>query len=302
MCRNVDQGIAAIRDQAAREMAACGIVNAQREAEWLLVHVTGRSRLDLIMKPDEPLSATERERLSTMVARRCAREPLQYITGTAAFYGRSFFVTPDVLIPRPETEELVEWILEWPASELTGGLVDLGTGSGCIPVSVALERKGVACTGVDLSAAALDVARRNAVQLGARVSWVEADMADPRLNDLVGSEASVLVSNPPYIPRSEEATLEPEVRSFEPGMALFSEPDPLYFYRVLTRQAPRLLRSGGHLLVEIHADAGSAVAHLFEEAGFRDVMVRQDMAGRDRMVHALVTASQRQAHTSAASS
>jgi release factor glutamine methyltransferase len=288
MCRNQGKSAATVRERIAKKLEAHGIENALREAEWLLMHVTGRSRLDLIIRPDQGVSPAEEIHLGTLLERRCAREPLQYIIGSADFYGRTFFVNSSVLIPRPETEELVEAVLELPVSDLAGGVIDLGTGSGCIPVSVALERKGVPCTGVDLSANALDVARANAAHLGAHVTWVEADMADPSLPRLIGEAASVLVSNPPYIPEAEKASMQAEVLQYEPHMALFAGSDSLHFYNVIADQAGRLLRAGGHVLVEIHADAGEAVCHLFNEAGLRQVVLQRDMAGRDRIVRARV--------------
>ncbi len=288
MCRNQGESVATVLERTAKKLEAHGIENASKEAEWLLMHVTGRSRLDLIIRPDQGVSPAEEIHLSTLLERRCAREPLQYIIGSADFHGRTFFVNPSVLIPRPETEELVEAVLELPASDVAGGVIDLGTGSGCIPISIALERKGVSCTGVDLSSKALDVARANATHLKARVTWVEADMADPSLPRFIGEAASVLVSNPPYIPQAEKASMQAEVLQYEPHMALFAGEDHLYFYKVIADQAGRLLCAGGHVLVEIHADAGEAVRHLFKEAGMRDVILQQDMAGRDRIVRARV--------------
>lgn len=288
MCRNQDESVATVRERTAKKLEAHGIENAFREAEWLLMHVTGRSRLNLIIRPDQEVGPAEEIHLSTLLERRCAREPLQYIIGSADFYGRTFFVNPSVLIPRPETEELVEAILQLSATDLADGVVDLGTGSGCIPVSVALEREGTPCTGVDLSSKALDVARANAAHLGAHVTWIEADMADPSLPRLIGEAASVLVSNPPYIPEAEKASMQAEVLHYEPHMALFAGEDHLLFYKVIAKQASRLLHEGGHVLVEIHADAGEAVRHLFKEAGMRDVVLQQDMAGRDRIVRARV--------------
>jgi len=286
MCRNQAKPVQSTLAEGTRILGEAGIDNARREAEWLLMHVTGRTRLDLVMHPDAEVPGKEVGHLYDLIDRRANREPMQYILGEAAFFGYTFKVTPDVLIPRPETEELVEKIIALPPDDLAGGVIDLGTGSGCIPVTIALEKPGIPCTGVDLSAGALAVARANAERLGADVSWVEADMEDQELDLRIGGKASVLVSNPPYIPDGESSTLEPEVRDHEPAMALFSGADPLRFYRVIARQAPRLLRSGGHILVEIHADGGASVCRLFEEAGFENVVLQQDMAGRDRIVRA----------------
>lgn len=250
------------------------------------MHACGCSRLEFISRPDQIMTSEAHVRLDAMIERRLRNEPLQYITGEAAFYGRLFHVTPDVLIPRPETEELVERVLTLEDKDLSGGIIDLGTGSGCIPTTLALERRGVECTGIDISKEALVVARENADRLGANVTWLEADMADPSLAEQVYGPMSVLISNPPYIPDSELNEMQPEVRDHEPHMALFSGLDALQFYRVIAGQSRLLLVDGGHVFVEIHADAGQDVCRLFEEAGLEDVVLHKDMAGRDRIVHA----------------
>lgn len=271
-----------VLDRAVARLRAAGIEPARREAEWLLEHVTGRSRLVLITSPEAALSPTDVKEFESLLDRRLAREPLQYLIGEAGFFGHVFRVSPAVLIPRPETEMLVEWIIA--RDDLRSGVLDLGTGSGCIPISVRLARGDVACTGVDLSVAALAVARDNAGRLGADVAFVEADMLGDMLASAVDGPFSVVVSNPPYIGEEEAAELQPEVRAHEPHMALFAHGDALAFYRHLAHAAVDLLVYGGWICLEVHADRGPDVVQLFDQSGWLDVQVQPDLAGRDRMV------------------
>lgn len=287
-CITVDQSTSNLLTSVASRLDESGVESARREATWMLAHVTGRSQVDLMTRPEARVEAAQVQHLQQLVDRRIQREPIQYLLGSADFYGRTFTVTPDVLIPRPETEELVERILALGADVLHKGIVDLGTGSGCIPITIACEQSGVSCTGVDVSTAALDVARANAKTLGADVRWVGADMRDEHLVDRLGQACGVLVSNPPYVPDEEASSLEPEVRDHEPHLALFSGEDPLHFYRAICEQAPRMVLSGGHVLVEIHADAGPDVQRLFQQAGMSEVRLHRDLSDRDRIVHARV--------------
>lgn len=275
----------AVLDHAEARLRAAGIEPARREAEWLLEHVSGRARLDLIMRPDEELAPEAVRRFEALMERRLAREPLQYLTGEAGFFGHLFRVTPDVLIPRPETEMLVEWIAG--QEDLSSGVLDLGTGSGCIPISVRLARPDADCTGVDISGGALGVARENARRLEAQVRFVEADMLAGGLLAAVGGPFSVVVSNPPYIGEEEAEGMQPEVVGYEPHTALFAPGDALAFYRHLARAAVDLLVDGGRICLEVHADRGADVSALLQEAGWNDVQVHRDLSGRDRMVVAL---------------
>ncbi len=287
-CMIVDYSTSNLFVSMTSRLEAAGMESARTEASWLLMHVTGRSKVDVISRPNEAVSSEQITRIEGLLRRRIAGEPIQYLIGSADFYGRTFAVTPDVLIPRPETEELVERILNLGPDVLNGGVVDLGTGSGCIPSSIACELVNVECVGVDVSEEALVVAKSNAHSLGASVEWVLADMRDERLSALLGRTFSVLVSNPPYVPDEEAGSLQREVHDHEPHLALFSGPDPLHFYRAICEQAPRLVHSGGHIMVEIHADAGPSVVTLFEQCGLIDPALHSDLSGRDRIVHAKV--------------
>lgn len=274
--------IRAVLDRAEARLRAADIDPARREAEWLLEHVSGLGRLDLIMRPDDDLSPDLVRHFEALMERRLAREPLQYLTGEAGFYGHMFRVSPHVLIPRPETEMLVEWIAG--QEDLSAGVLDLGTGSGCIPISVRLARPDASCTGVDISRGALDTARENARRLDADVRFVEADMLTDSLPAVVGGPFSVVVSNPPYIGEEEAEGMQPEVVGYEPHTALFAPGDALAFYRHLARAAVDLLVDGGRICLEVHADRGADVAGLLREAGWQDVQVHRDLSGRDRMV------------------
>jgi release factor glutamine methyltransferase len=241
------------------------------------------------------------------VRRRAAREPLQYVLGHADFYGLRLRVTPAVLIPRPETERVVERALALIADVPTPRVVDVGTGSGCIACAVAHERPTARVVGCDVSTGALAVARANADALGLPIAFGEADLTAPafpaQVRALLGrpggpppedaatggdalSDAArfdLVVSNPPYVPDAEADALAPEVREHEPPVALFTGADPLVCYRALARHAAALLRPGGRLVTETHADYAADVAAVFRDAGLADVRTERDLAGRPRL-------------------
>ena len=274
-------------DDVSTRFQRAGLHPARREAEWLLSHVTGRDRLNMMVHPETEVSPEEEARYEALVRRRLAREPLQYLTGEAGFHGRLFHVTPAVLIPRPETEMLVDWILESGMGGRGAGVLDLGTGSGCIPISVHLSSGGWACTGVDISDDALDVARGNADRMGAIVEWVSADMRAPGLTGTWNEPFGIVVSNPPYIDPGEKETMQPEVRNHEPHLALFTSDDPLEFYRSLVEVAPALLIPGGALVMEVHAERGTDVLALLDPEIWTGATLHHDLSGRERMVTAL---------------
>ena len=213
-----------------------------------------------------------------------AGEPVQYVTGIADFYGLQLQVTPDVLIPRPETEELVEWILE----EQSGGralrVIDLGTGSGCIALALKARRPEWEVTGVDISEAALGVARRNAEKTGLQLKFQEVDLL--RTTILPGAPYDLIVSNPPYIPPSERNRMGSSTLTHEPDLALFvPEQDPLLFYRRILDLSLHGLRPGGVIYVETNEYNNEEVARLFRgEAGTHRAQRRQDLQKKWRMV------------------
>ncbi|MHA6346688.1 peptide chain release factor N(5)-glutamine methyltransferase [Roseivivax sp. CAU 1761] len=267
--------------EAARRLDAAGVDDPGRDARRLLAHALGIAPARLTLALPDPLAPEAEAAFAALVARRAARVPVSHLTGRREFWGRSFEVTPDVLDPRPETESLV-------AEALARGfarVLDLGTGSGCILLTLLAERPAATGLGTDLSAAALDVARRNAGALGcagraefAHGAWWQAVPAASRF-DLV-------VSNPPYIAAAEMAALAPEVRDHEPADALTDHGDGLSAYRAIAAGAGGHLAPGGRLLVEIGAAQGPAVAAIFAAAGLAAVRVLPDLDGRDRVVAA----------------
>lgn len=206
--------------------------------------------------------------------------PIQYILGKAPFYGREFLVSPEVLIPRQETEELVHLILKNHSGKKQ--LLDLGTGSGCIAISLALEWSEASVTALDISSEALAIAEKNATDLAATVDFVKADML---LDSLPLGKFDILVSNPPYVMEQEKAFMQPNVLEHEPHLALFvPDSDPLLYYKAFVRHAANHLVAGGHVYVEINEKFGSEVAGLMEANDLKEVQVYRDLQGKDRIV------------------
>ncbi len=260
-------------------LTAAGVESPRLEAQLLLAQALGVTRTAVVAGTHRHPDAEHYAEFARLVRERERRIPLAYLRGTQEFFGLTFLVGPEVLIPRPETEMLVEFALE---KLRAGTLADVGTGSGCILTAVlagALQARGV---GFDLSAGALAVARQNAARNGVaeRTRLVRGDL-------LTGAESQkfeVIVSNPPYIPSAEIADLAPEVRDGEPRLALDGGADGLNCYRRLALQALRALRPGGWLAVEVGRGQAPAVAALWQEAGWGEVSVRSDLAGIDRVV------------------
>lgn len=273
---------------------------ARLDAELLARHVLGWDRARYIAYQRQPLAERSAAAYDALVARRERREPLAYLVGTREFYGRDFEVGRDVLIPRPETELLVETVLHLVAAQPPRHdqhsplrLADVGTGSGCVAVTLAAELPPAHVTAIDVSAAALAVARRNATRhgVGDRVHFVEWDLLDGLVaHDLDGTphEAptafDIVVSNPPYVPSPDAARLAPEVATFEPSIALYGGPDGLEVVRVLVAEAQRALRPGGWLAFEIGAGQAGAVAELLPPCGLRLERIARDLQGIPRVV------------------
>ncbi|MEJ8560781.1 peptide chain release factor N(5)-glutamine methyltransferase [Yoonia sp. GPGPB17] len=262
---------------ASKTLTKAGVPDAARDARRLFAFASGvgASRLTLIL-PD-PVTEEVAARFHGLIARRSRFEPVSHLTGTRAFYGREFEVTKDVLDPRPETETLIEAALRDPFARV----LDLGTGSGCILVTLLAEAPEAVGVGGDVSPAALAVALRNAQRhkVDDRATFVQSDWmgAIKRRFDLI-------VANPPYIAADEMAALSRDVRAWEPRMALTDEADGLSAYRTIVGQARDALIPGGRLMFEIGATQGPAVAKLVAAAGLRRVFVIPDLDGRDRVV------------------
>lgn len=255
-----------------------GVDSPRLTIELMLAHLLKLSRFELYMRFDRPLTETELAELRTMIKRRAAREPLQYILGEAHFYKRVFEVDPSVLVPRPETELLVEEVLRRSQSLR---LLDVGTGSGCIGITIALERPETEVVAIDTSSEALELARRNAEKLGARnVTFHHADFFDDAAMHTLGS-FDLIVSNPPYIAVAEVETLEPEVREHEPHIALTDNGDGLSFYHRFVQLAPTLMREGGSIFLELGYGQAPIVEEMFRRARFTvDVLSDLDKVPR----------------------
>ena len=264
-------------EEGQRRLAAAGVEEAAVDA-WLLFSYDKKvDRTWYLLNRTQRASGEEQEAYLKLIARRCERVPLQHITGEQEFMGLPFRVTPDVLIPRQDTEVLVEECLR----HLAPGniFLDLCTGSGCILVSLLHYAKGIFGTGADLSGKALAVAKGNVEANGVEARLVQGDLFEP-----VTGTFDLIVSNPPYIASAEIETLAPEVREHEPRMALDGTADGLFFYRRIVQESPSYLKEGGWLCMEIGYDQGAAVRQLMEARGFATVSVIKDLAGLDRVV------------------
>ncbi|HEY0304630.1 MAG TPA: peptide chain release factor N(5)-glutamine methyltransferase [Longimicrobiales bacterium] len=276
-----------LAQKAAQVFAERGFDNARLEAELLLAHVLQIKRLDLYLQFERPLNSHELETFRGVVRRRLKHEPLQYIVGTAAFRNLELSVDRRVLIPRPETEVLAGCAISWARSG--GGAataLDIGTGSGAIALSLLQENAVARAIATDVSEDALSVARANAErhELLGRVEFRTGSVWRP-----VGEMETfdIVISNPPYIAPEERATLQPEVRDWEPDTALFAPADGMAVIREIVAGAPAHLRTGGLLALEVGADQAQIVAVEIDSGKFEDVQVIRDLAGRDRVVTAV---------------
>jgi release factor glutamine methyltransferase len=252
---------------------------AELDARLLLEYVCGTDRNTLLAHPEREVTKAEAEEFFRLIARREKREPLQYITGEREFMGLTFETSPDTLIPRQDTECLVEEAMK----ELHDGMeiLDLCCGTGCILLSLLKYSNDCKGFGVDLNESAVELAKKNAKNLG-----IEAEFAVSDLFEAVDGKYDVITSNPPYIPTKVIETLDPEVKSFEPMTALDGGEDGLDFYRVIAAEAKNYLKRGGMIFLEIGFDQGEDVSKLLEENGYKNVAVIKDLAGLDRVVKA----------------
>ena len=259
-----------------------------RNVEWMLCELLNCNRALLYAYPERMLSDEEWVRFQEMLARRSRHEPLQYILGYTSFCGLRIAVTPQVLIPRPETERLFEIVLSSIESLPSPRVLDICTGSGCLPVAIKHFYPKSEVYACDISPEALAIAESNAVYHKAPIHFFLCDILhkDPPIPDNLLFDT--ILSNPPYIPSEEYATLDREVRLFEPELALNAGSDPLLFYRSISRKATEWLKPGGALFLETHCDYASDVADLLRRYGFIDVIVDDDLAGLPRIVQGIV--------------
>lgn len=276
--------VRSLHAEGARTLRESGVETPDWDAELLLCHVLGWSRARFIAYSDEAVTGDTAARFRALLGERARRRPLQHITGTQWFWKHSLVVSPDVLIPRPETEVLVEAGLDLLQQVNHPTVVDVGTGSGCLALAFAFERGDADVHAIDVSSSALAVARENARRLGLaeRVSFHSGDLLEP-VAELAGS-VDLVVSNPPYVGGDEIDSLAPEVCDHEPRLALVPPGDRFSVYRRLAADLPRILRSGGRCALEVGAGMADDVARLLENAGLRVVRVVPDLAGVPRVV------------------
>ena len=257
---------------------------ARRDAEVLLLHASGRSRTDLLAHGEDEFSLAESLRYKSLLDRRAKGEPIQYITGETEFYGLPFRVTPDVLIPRPETEHLVETVVALARSFAAPRIVDIGAGSGAISVALAQHLPKARITTTDLSEAALAIARENVRSNGVadRICFLQGDLLAP----LAGEKFDIIVSNPPYVPARDRDSLSVEVREYEPLLALFAGEDGLDIYRRLIPAAFVALISGGFIALEIGYGQADAVQNFLRAAGFAQIEFTPDLQSIPRVAAA----------------
>lgn len=252
-------------------------------------------RIDISLNPDFEVSETDLEKWKTIISELKTEKPIQYITGEAWFYGYRFEVNENTLIPRPETEELVEWIIESQKSKVKSqkiSILDIGTGSGCIPISLKKEIPNAIVSAIDVSEKALEMARKNAVDNEVEVHFILQNILEiDTLNELPISnfqfqtEFDVIVSNPPYVRNLEKQEIKKNVLDYEPHLALFVEDsDALLFYRKIAQLALTSLTPNGKLFFEINQYLGKETVELLENLGFKNIELRKDFVGNDRMI------------------
>jgi release factor glutamine methyltransferase len=252
----------------------------------VIEHEFSISRTDILAEKKIDISAQQEITLKQIIKKINDHEPVQYILGEARFFGRKFKVNPSVLIPRPETEELVGVIKSYAAKQKRSlTILDIGTGSGCIPITLALEIKNMQVNSTDISKQALETAKQNAYELNAAVNFIYHDILN---EDLPFDHIDIIVSNPPYITESEALTMDKNVLNHEPHLALFvPDKDPLIFHREIAEKATNVLTPGGLIAVEINERFGRQVASLLSTHHYKDVEVIKDINGKDRIVKAL---------------
>jgi release factor glutamine methyltransferase len=261
-------------------------------AHELLSEITGLSKVERLLQREEQLTAHQEARYKRACIELLTGRPLQYVVGYAWFMGQKFIVNERVLIPRPETEELVQWVIsDHSMDERQARILDIGTGSGCIPISLKLAMPGSTVSGCDISAGALDIAAENADNLDAEIRLLQTDILDNGQWEQLG-RYDIIVSNPPYIPDTERERIHANVKDHEPAVALFVPGnEALLFYHAIADFGAKHLAGSGYIYCELDASHAFETKRLFEDAGYRDVEVREDMHGNWRMLKARLKGS-----------
>lgn len=254
--------------------------------DLVMESLTGSDKTERMMYKHNPVTAEEEEQLNVYAVKLLQHEPVQYVLHEAWFCGLKFYVDENVLIPRPETEELVEWIIsncKFPIDTLS--ILDIGTGSGCIPVSLKRRLRKASVSAIDISEGAITVARRNATKLSADINFLQLDILDKN-NWPALPTVDLIISNPPYIPEQDMTSMDPNILQYEPHTALFvPDNNALVFYEAIADLGKTKLNKGGLLFFEIHEDLGKTVTDLQEKEGY-SCEIKKDMQGKDRMVMA----------------
>jgi release factor glutamine methyltransferase len=265
-----------------------GVDSPRLAAEWLLAHVLGLPRSSLFVTTDRRLTSEELDHFGALVERRARREPLQHILGNVSFCGLEIDVTPEVLIPRPETEVLAEWAWNFLRSRLASGVtrpaaLDFGTGSGCLAIALAVHVPEAAVHGLDISPSALAVARRNAARHG-QLDRIQFYLSDGFTALPPSLRLDLIVANPPYVARGEIERLQPEVRDFDPHLALDGGPDGLDFYRRLAADAAAFLGPAGRLVMEFGDGQEELIEALFGAEKWQIEAIERDLCGKPRIM------------------
>ncbi len=261
-----------------------GSESPRLDAELLLAHVLDCRRLDLYLDHHKPLLANEKKAYRELIKRRAAGEPVAYILGSKDFFGFSFQVSSETLIPRPDTELLVEKVLEHCSGDSALMGLDIGTGTGCIAISIKKHRPLAEVWAWDKSLGALAIARSNAARHGIEVRFEEVDALDPCSWQVAEDKFDFIVSNPPYIAPSERAELAVSVIKYEPEMALFAPENGLAFYQMMARHAASLLKQGGKIFLEIGYRQAHDVCSILDAHGWNDISAYCDLAGHQRVI------------------
>ena len=250
--------------------------------QLIMNSVLGLSYTQMVLEKDRGLENSESDRIKAIVERLKTHEPIQYILGVAEFFGLELNVQPGVLIPRPETEELVDWICKTKIPEIAK-MLDIGTGSGCIPLALKNELPAAEVMAVDVSENALLIATENAQKHQLEVTFELADIL--KWHERSWPRFDVIVSNPPYVMEREKKQMEANVLKYEPGLALFvSDTDPLIFYRTIAQFASKQLNESGFLFFEINENLGDEMVELVKQLGFKSIELRRDLNGKNRML------------------
>ena len=259
-----------------------GFINPKNEIEWLICDLLNCKRLDIYMRFDEPLSISQLTKLRSWIKRRSSKEPNQYIKGSCDFYGRQFIVNQKVLIPRPETERIIDIALDHLENNAGSFILDIGTGSGCLGITIALEKVDSIVKGIDYSNEIINIAQRNSDNLNAKnISFARMDI----LKELPNRSFDLILSNPPYISRTEYRVLMKDVKDFEPELALTDSNDGLTFYKRFANVLNELLSKDGMLIIEVGLGSHPLqVKNIFENAGYKNIKTFDDYNGDQRVI------------------